>query len=689
MKKLWHIGIIGLLAVIIGCEFHDPVLPSWEVVARLAVAPDPIIIGEKLQVDSLLIVRGNDPDSVLFFSLSGEMDPVELTAEDLSIKPGDINESLHLDTLTIDTLEVLVPPLVNLRTLAPFLENFVGQTVTIPETTLIGPPLLVTAQTFHRVHFLEGTVRLRVLNKLPFAIGPNNSSAGLRVTVINDSLNEQFADLFFPNDILPDQEGVAEEVVHNKTLYSPMRFEYEFPIGQSITTTITNEMLDTTGVQVALELVNIQSDEAEARLKPQHFSRTLKLGYEGDTRLRSATINRGRIALDITNHIDLSTEVQYTIPAIRDASNQPFSDQLQLVANASTHKELVLDGFRIINPDNPGAVIDSLEIQVAVQTTTPDTTILVTGTDSVVVQLVADTLFFGEFAGIIGADTLDIEPFLVEDVADYGGFDGSVQLRDASLRLIIDSGIMIENFLADIVVVGYHKENGVITDSRTLVLNDLAFHGGMVDTIDISGPDFADFLNILPTDLQFSGIVEVSGEASVAVGDRIDIRYLFETPLTVKLVDLAEFTGDEDTLTTEDITPDLQKRLRNNLLEGRLTLTVGNHTPLGGDLRFFITTDMNDPNLYDADFDTSRGFIEVIGLDPAPTDPTTGYVTATRPRTMEFLLSRKEILLLAQPPLRYGFLFRAANTNGFVTLRYSDFVDPQGEIRLKFLVKED
>jgi hypothetical protein len=103
-------------------------------------------------------------------------------------------------------------------------------------------------------------------------------------------------------------------------------------------------------------------------------------------------------------------------------------------------------------------------------------------------------------------------------------------------------------------------------------------------------------------------------------------------------------------------------------------------------MRFIISKDFSDPNIYDQDYDTSLVIIRDINMDPAPIDPQTGFVTTARETDETLYLNRREVQLFGNPPLRYGYLLQIPGTGSFVTLRYSDFVKMLGRANLRVLI---
>ena len=698
VKKVILTMVILPFFLLTNCDLKEPVLPSWEVLVRIPFTIENFAIGDSILKDPSITLQPGDTSGVLYISIDGELDAHELTPEDLSITLNARRDSVFLDTLTL-LPQPLQTPFISLRTLFPELSNFVGQTVTIPETTFTPPSIVLSAGDFERIHFVNSLLALHVNNNLPFALGPNNTSNGLQVSLWNHNINEQFLTFPFPNSIPAGTQAQESSLVAQKWLVSPIRYEYEFPIAQPVTLFITDSLLDSSGLTFTLEFVDVKADEAVAEFDAQHYQDIVRNAYDGERRLISASVNRGKITLEFVNNISLGSQVELTFPAI-DTNPDPFSrDSLQtaftLPAFSTLIQEIDLNGWEISNPQNPNLPIDTLEILVDAITEDPAGIIHLRATDNVVVNVQSDTIFFNTLRGILSSDTLTFAPIVREDLADYEGFEGGIELSSASLSLTIYSEVFIENMTADITFTGYHKNRqGVITDSATLALSNLSFVGGTpgnpgVTHILFPGQEVIDFLNILPTSFKFGGRVITSGEADVTVGDRIRAEYAFETPLKAKISGLATYQASVDTLTDEDISDEIQDVPDDNFLTAALNVQVLNHTPLGGTATLILTADFSDPDIYDADFDTTQTIVRTITINAADVDPVTGFVLAEKANLINVGLNKRELQLIKNPPLKVGFQILIHDTPDFVTLRKSDYIRVNGGFDFRLLVRGD
>ena len=85
------------------CEFKEPVLPEWDIVAKIPFAVDDLILGERLVADSLSDENSTaafrvDDNSVLYISLRDSLQLESISRETLSLKPEELETSIDLDT---------------------------------------------------------------------------------------------------------------------------------------------------------------------------------------------------------------------------------------------------------------------------------------------------------------------------------------------------------------------------------------------------------------------------------------------------------------------------------------------------------------------------------------------------------------------------------------------------------------
>ncbi|RMG42733.1 MAG: hypothetical protein D6732_00670, partial [Methanobacteriota archaeon] len=550
---------------------------------------------------------------------------------------------------------------ISLRSLLPELSNFIGQTITIPETTVVPPPVILSAQDYQQIHVVSATMLVTIDNRLPVSLGPNNSSNGVVLSLFNDIPDELVTTILFPNPISGNTIVQQSTTMTNQWLYNPLRLEYNVPIAQPTAVTITDSLLDNAGIQFRLEFIDVRTDDAIAEFDAQNTSDSVSFGYDSNQRLIRAEITQGTFTLEFDNHIAITSQVELTFPNIDTNPDplvrEPLTTSFTLPANGTTLHQIVLDNTEISNPTNPNLPIDSLDILVNVTTEPSGGFIHLTAADSVRVTLLTDSIFLHSLTGLLTEDTLTISPVEIENIANYEGFEGNVQLSSAELRLTIYSELFIENLTGSLTIVGYHENSqGIITDSAMIDLQDVPIQGGVPgnpgeSVILLVGEEVAQFLNILPTSLKISGEAIASGEADIIAGQKIWANYAFETPLKVQLNIPIDYTGEVDTLTDEDISDEIQDIPDENFIQAMLQLKFLNHTALGGSGTLVLSGDPFDEDIYDSNYDSTLTIIREVSIAPGEVDPVTGFVIQGIESNIELGLTRSEIRVIQNPPV--------------------------------------
>ncbi|RMI01340.1 MAG: hypothetical protein D6681_10895 [Calditrichaeota bacterium] len=656
-------------------------------------------LGEELVNDSTIVVQG--PDSLLYLSVEGALDTIELSSSDFALEGIDTTQSFELGTLEINSLEVLSTGLISLGTLFPDLSNLIANGdstyFTISDTTLTPDPVELDAGDFVGLHVVQGSLRIRLVNNLPFPLGPNAAHPEGVQVIVTDSTGQPVVQLAFNQTIASGQE-VEQATPFGEGqmwIYSPLRVEYLIPVAQSTTFLVNNTVLDTAGIEIGVTLENIQADEVIARIESQEVEDTLAFSPGGKYRLREAVMDGGQIQLEFTNHTPINSRVVFTIPNLLTPDNRAYSDSIVVASGQVTSFSLPLEGMRLAHPTHPGELIDSLRIYYRTVTEAASDLLHLRSTDSVSVHVVLDSLIFRSFSGYIVADTLEIEPFVQEDLMDYSDFPTGLRLSEVDLNLSLSNEVFIENMSFDLEIVGYHRdEDGVITDSARVLLLDQQILPGQpgapqVTHISLSGTEVADLLNILPTDIRTSGSIRVSGNVEIDRSSRVAGSYLISTPMRFRIEQAATVTGDVHTLREEDIDQALRDAADENLVEANLTLRLENGTPLGGRLWLIVSADQAHTDIYDTTyFNPQLEFTREIAVLPAPVDPTTGYVTRGQTNEIVLSLTRKEFRLFKYAPLRIGYELRIDQTEGEVALRGGDFVSVSGMSQVLVNIKD-
>jgi len=685
-KKIFLLLII--LGIFLRCSIDKPVLPRWVVPIVIPIAPEKLIFQGKILQDSTIVLHGDS----LFLEFQGKVDPQSITSEQLSIPGVDTSTTFSLDTLKADSLNTLTTGYINISELLPNLGQLIGFNVPLPDTTLSSSAIIDTSSQFQAAKIRNGTLELTLRNDLPFTLAPNSSSPnGVEISLYNDETGELITSLAIPDTIYPHSTGVGSTSLNDVWVRVPIRLEYKLPILED-TIYVTQDSIDVWGFQIDLKLIGLEIDEIIGKVDMQFYKDSWRVPLDQENKVIEADIESGNIQLEFLNEIPLRATVNYWLLDLLDSNGDPYHGQFTIDSNSVVQENIVLDGYSLVNSDNPGQLpLDSLVMEFEIQTDSSTEFIHLRASDQISASIHSTEIRFSYLKGYLAKDTLSLDPFEENDIVDYDGFNGGIQLENAELILEIKNDIYIDTLLLNLTIIGYHRDdNGVITDSAMIQLTDERINTGGSDIIALQGAEVAGLINILPTDIKGYGSVVYSGEAEVEVGDSIAAKYFFSTPFKFRIVNMAPVEMDPDTLYDADIDEDLRTAAGDDIRAAILRAKVLNHSPLGGEVKIFVSADMNHQDIYDTTyFNPDLEFIKHIVLSPASTDPSTGFVTEAQESEIEFGLNTRELRVFRNPPIRIGFWLKIADTNGFVVLRGSDYLQLSGEFEINLLVKDD
>ncbi len=697
MKKIKVLmpALVPLL-LFLTCDFREPVLPRWTVPLILPLSEQTFKMNEVLG-DSNIVVQ--NPDSLLTLQVNGEVDPETLSESELAFQPQGSTNQLEIGILRLDSLQAMNTGMITLAEIFPELATLPpGTQVIIPETTLVPPAKILTAEDYKWIYLEQGTIIIRVMNNLPFDLGPNSSSSGIQFVLKNDSLSNQISDILIDKVVASGEQGEGRDdiVAGGMYVYDRLRLEYNLPIARQDTITITDEVLNQTGIQIIVDLANMEASSVKAKLESQEFQRKIRFALNGRHRIKSGVVNRGNFYLSFRNETGISGKIVYTIPSLIRPNGNPFRDSLFIDQNP-INRQIVLDGIKIQNPTDPNMPLDSIEVRIFTKTSKSDQFVTVRSSDNIVTEISSDSLFFRSFNGILAPETIDFGPFEEKNIADYNRLEGSgIRMADVKLILNLFNEMYIENLQLDLTLWGYHEnENGEVTDSAKIkILNQPINPGRPGDPgktqFVLTGQEVVDFVNILPTSIRGQGKITASGEAEVILGSQVWADYELITPLKFSIQGMTPVQSDVDTLTEQDIDQEFRDALQNDIQEAVLTLQVKNHTPLGGKIRMIVSRDSLRSDLFDTtSFNPDKEFVKEIELQAATVDPTSGFVNKELESELPFNLNRRELRILSQPPIRVAYELKVADTPGEVALRAMDYISINGQVKLRVIVNEN
>ena len=688
MQKTYFGFLLGIIYLaFLNCSIDEPVLPRWKTPYILPIIKETIVFAEELGQDSTVTIRGDS----LYIELSGKFESDTLTSQDLSVDGADSTSTFSLDRIELDSVNTISTGEVGISTLIPSLPIFINQTIPFPDTTISGQATINDSSSFRSMKVTNGNVYLTIYNNLPFTISPdpvtNNS---LEISILNEDDRSHVTDVIFTQTIPPGSFATASAPLGEGDgwVTIPLQLDFQFHVDAE-TIFITQDSLDAWNIQLDLSLRDLEIEEITGRVPSQGVGDTLRVGIDHDDQIIEARIDSGTIQLRFFNHLPLAAQLLYVVPDIVHVnSGQPFNGQVFVAPDDSVTTGLQnLEGYRIFNSQAPGQPIDTFTVYIEAFTDTGWVTLR--AQDEIAARVTASRILFSYIRGVLAPDSLVLEPRVIVDIADYGGLSSGIEIQGVQLILGFENQLNIQNLEINGVITGYNKDqNGQYTDSAKVFIQNQTLIVGRNDII-LQGPDVDALINIYPSDLKAEGNIAYSGMAEVTAGDTLGGDYLLTSPFWIQITDADPITVDPDTI--REVDEIFKDAIKDTVIQfALLRAKVLNAGPVSGMIDIFFSADPSRQDLFDT---TGYGssdleFYKSVTVSEAIVDPSTGFVT--EPTESEFLinLTMEELQVFVKLPFRVGLKLHLDNTNGFVILRGSDYVEFSGIIETEILFKE-
>ena len=261
---------------------------------------------------------------------------------------------------------------------------------------------------------------------------------------------------------------------------------------------------------------------------------------DNDTNVETALIDSGKIQLTIQNFIGLEADVLFSIDELTLGGN-PLETSLQIISSTDPVQQAIdLAGYSLTLPVNDQRVNYSSTLSIPT-----DQLLTLTLNDSIAIDVLIDTLWFGSITGII--DTVDVTIDTVEQEIsalpdDMDGFEFS------NVEIIIDfeSDITIPVFL-DLTMDASNSAGEIETTSIT--------NWNITDSSQVIIPDASTLINIQPDKILAYGSARVGGDGTsgtVKSTDMIAGLLSVRAPLELEIGPNASISTDPKLVTKAD-----------------------------------------------------------------------------------------------------------------------------------------
>ena len=692
MKRIFF-GITAIL-FITGCQLNEPYLPPWESTWTLYLPTEDFKMLDAIDDNSYLVADTTvDGIPIVSFNIKDTTDWEYIDSKDLSIVPDDKHFSGTVDEIQLNKPADVTSDKIFLLSLLSDIAPGLGIGDTLPpfDTVTVKPPSqTVSFDNFRYVKINEGNLTLIFHNDLFLGI-----RSGLKIDVYDDSLGTYITTFIFNNPI-PSMSSQASDPVslQGKEISNKFRFAYTLPLeGSSQPREITQEIADGS-VYTVFSMSELKVDEAWAKIPEQSFNHQDSVDITGeDYKIRHAVIKKAGALISVRNELPLSTDIIVEFPNfVKDGQIKVLEQFIEAGANMDI--DVDFSGYELLNPDNPGALIDYVRFDASAKVPGSTGFIRITSQDSFVVDVSMDSIILSELEGQVTGVDVDIEEVNIDSIDVFTDIEGSLRLEDLMLVLYIDNQV---NFPIDahLNMTGYHRDdlNGPITDSVAINF-DVRIQPSETSPVttiildkNSTTPSIVDLLEIMPTEISIKGLATISGEGSVHENDGLRIRYAIESPLSFHITAPLYYRSELDSIKKDDISDDTRQSITEDLLHASFQLKVTNELPVGAEAWFVISVDSTDMDTTQAD-EVWKKLVVRAEIASAETDAS-GYANQARESYINKELTQDELEIFKYYPLYFKQTVIINETSQVVRFRQDDGILLDGVIKMKILVNKE
>ena len=302
------------------------------------------------------------------------------------------------------------------------------------------------------------------------------------------------------------------------------------------TTTLveTNTYYLQDSINITMNLSDLTFDAVSGYLNQDDNIQMDRIDLDNDTKIQTAQIDSGKILFTIQNFIGLEADVIFSIEELKQGSD-PLETSFQISSSPDPfQREIDLSGYTLSVP------LDSQSVNYTSTLSIPSDQLLsLTLNDSITIDVLIDTLWFGSITGIVDTVDVSIDTVKKEISAlpeDMDGFD----FANVEISIDFESGISIPVFL-DLTLVSSNS-NGI---SETVSISNW----NISDSSTVIVPNASVLINIQPDQILAYGSARVGGDGTVGSVTSNDI-ILGELSVRAPL----EFEIGQDALITTDPT---------------------------------------------------------------------------------------------------------------------------------------
>ena len=522
MKKQYIrlLNAVGILVLVSSCSIEPDTekLPIIQPELGFSVYQESITLNDVdlLTGDSSITKESyGNSDSIFVFNKTVKIDKQEvgdkLSIEDINkqfsqsvdnvtIEDTEVEEKIGFDPVGIDPIENVVQSEVGIisldnidpQTTDPYLFSSIYPSVNdIPNESSVNIPGFdlepvtnnFTFNDFSEAVFSSGSLSLTVVNDLVIPLGDVDvklkNSDGVEISGASTTIAGPINSGTQATGIL-DLSGVTlpGAVIVEVTGSSP---------GQD--NILINDDAKSSSFSVQISGSDLEVTSATAKIPAQTISESGSIDLAADSnKVVLATISGGNLVIEIDNYMEVTSQMNLTIPSLKTPSGDSFQTSIDIAGNtADIVDETDISGYSLSMNIDAQSVVYEYDV---ITTDTADDLITITSADSIVVNItlngpsVGEQLSFSSFEGMVTPQDLGFDGVMdIESDSDIL----EANLSQGNLTININNGINTSASGAPSAIITI---NEIInsSDNQPLVINTGAMYGEMSpQSIDLSG----------------------------------------------------------------------------------------------------------------------------------------------------------------------------------------------------------
>ena len=293
-------------------------------------------------------------------------------------------------------------------------------------------------------------------------------------------------------------------------------------------------------ISITMNLSDLTFNAVSGYLNQDDNIQMDRIDLDNDTKIQNAEIDSGKILFTIQNFIGLEADVIFSIEELKQGSD-PLETSFQISSSTDPfQREIDLSGYTLSLP------LDSQSVNYTSTLSIPNDQLLsLTLNDSIAIDVLIDTLWFGSITGIVDTVDVSIDTVKKEISAlpeDMDGFD----FANVEISIDFETGITIPVFLD--LTLESSNSNGA---SETVSISNW----NISDSSTVIVPNASTLINVQPDQILAYGSARVGGDGTIGsvTSDEIILGELsVRAPLEFEIGQNALITTDPTLLNEND-----------------------------------------------------------------------------------------------------------------------------------------